>query len=123
MILQKIDFISHSGKPLDFKIECDGLDESDWECAAYIIHKKIRFKKVIGIPRGGLKLSNPLEKYEEDNLELPILIADDVFTTGGSMIEAREKIRKSDMYSSIIGVVLFARNKTPDWISAVFQMW
>lgn len=119
MILQKIDFISHSGKLLDFKIECDALDESDWECAAYIIHKKIRFRKVFGVPRGGLKLSIPLAKYIEDDDTLPILIADDVFTTGGSMEEARKQINEKN----VIGVVLFARNETPDWISAVFQMW
>lgn len=34
-LFQKVDFISHSGKPLDWKLECDALTDKDWECIAY----------------------------------------------------------------------------------------
>ena len=33
----KEDFISHAGLPLTWKVECDALDENDYEALAKIV--------------------------------------------------------------------------------------
>jgi len=114
----KQDFISHSGKELDFKIECDALTDEDIETLSYIISKKFNFFGVIGIPRGGLRLAKALEKYKTMESSY-LLLADDVLTTGKSMRGYRDKYIKY----SVIGTVLFARGKCPDWVIPLFQMW
>jgi len=112
------DFILHSGGKSNFFIDCDTLSDADWQALArYIYDKGFRFRKVIGIPRGGLKLAEALKPYCFPNPEYPILIVDDVLTTGKSMEE--EKIKHNE---SVIGIVIFARNPCPNWIKAVFQM-
>lgn len=114
-IFKKMNLTLHSGAKSDFKIECDALDDEDIETIAYLISKKVNFRKVIGVPNGGIRLQKSLEKYITDGL---ILIVDDVLTTGKSMEEMRNKEGKET-----IGVVIFARNKCPDWITPIFQMW
>ena len=116
----KENFISHAGKELDFKIECDGLSHKDWETLAYIVSKKYKFRNVIGVPKGGLKLSQPLQRYN-DHSSNNILIVDDVLTTGMSMEEVKKKLN-SKIYN-IIGIVVFARNSCPEWINPIFKMW
>lgn len=121
-LFQKVDIILNSGKPSDFKIECDALTDEDIETFAYLISKKYTFRKVVGVPRGGVRIENALQKYTTNNNEHPILIVDDVLTTGGSMKRHRDMY--DDMgYVGIQGVVLFARGECPDWIDSVFKMW
>ncbi len=121
-LFQKVNFISHSGKPLDWKLECDALTNEDWECIAYLISKKFTFYGVSGVKQGGLKLAKALEKYCDNNLmEGLFLIVDDVLTTGGSMEEMKKYYRICTS-ASIQGVVLFARGECPDWITPIFQM-
>lgn len=117
-LFQKADIILSSGKKSDFKIECDALTNEDWECLAYLISKMTKFKMVYGVPRGGKKLEKCLEKYCIEDRILPNLICDDVLTTGSSM----NKIKSSYSSVNMIGVVIFARGKCPDWITPVFQM-
>ncbi len=107
-------FKSSSGKELSWKIECDHLSDKDWQWAAHIIGTNFYFNRVEGIPRGGLKLANLLQAYTKSGGKL--LIVDDVFTTGTSM----EKQRNGR--EDVIGVVLFARNQTPDWIEAIWNI-
>lgn len=130
-LFKRKKFISHSGKSLDFKIECDMLKNSDWEAIAFIIHVKMRFQSVTGIPRGGLKLAKKLEQYTEvGNKTLPHLIVDDVLTTGKSMEKMRDELvyveRKTQ--GGILGVVLFSRQSVEDedllgWVFPIFQIW
>ena len=104
-------FRSHSGKTLPFKIECDDLSNEDWECLAWIVTNNVRpFGSVEGIPRGGEYLANVLQQYVTKG---PLLIVDDVYTTGKSMEEQRNKRNAK-------GAVIFARTTPPDWIKAVF---
>ena len=111
----KKEFISHSGKKLDFKIECDALTYKDIETLAYIISKRFIFSEVFGVPNGGIRIANALKKYRsEDN---PYLIVDDVLTTGKSMEDYRRLIMRDT-----IGVVLFSRGKCPSWITPIFKM-
>lgn len=119
----KESFISHAGLDLDFKIECDALTEDDWKTLAYIVSKHIKFKFAYGIPRGGLKLSVPLMEYQTDAANLPVLIVDDVLTTGGSMEKAREHLIKIFPKDHFVGVVAFARMEHADWIKPIFRLW
>lgn len=104
----------HSGGTSDWKINCDALTDAAWECIAYLISTKHKFGRVIGIPKGGLKLAKALTKYLADGA--PTMIVDDVLTTGNSFEEIRES-------KESFGVVLFARGNCPNWVYPVFQLW
>lgn len=125
-LFMKGDIVLSSGFTSDFKIECDALTDDDLECLAYLVSKKIGFRRVIGIGRiysGGRRFATTLLKYS-DPLQPTILIADDVLTTGKSMQDMRYNALMAGTKSEDIkGVVIFAREKCPEWINAIFQMW
>ena len=83
------DFTSHAGLPLKWKIECDAISPEQWSALATMImdYQKEPFSKVVGIPRGGIKLQNALRKYSEWEQKHPWLVVDDVYTTGTSFRE------------------------------------
>lgn len=108
-------FKLHSGSNSSFKIDCDYLSNSDIEALASLIADIIGFGKVIGVPRGGIRLAKALEKYCSDNNTT--LIVDDVLTTGNSMEEAKSKLEDE----KVIGVVIFARGKCPSWVISLFK--
>jgi len=104
-------FVAHSGGVLDWKIECDALTDADIECIAWVFSTKIGdFGSVEGIPRGGVRLAEAMRKYASKG---PLLVADDVFTTGNSMEEQRN-------HRFAKGVVIFATSPTPYWIRPLF---
>lgn len=112
-LLQLADIVLHSGKKSKFKIECDSLTEEDWNTLAYLGSRIVgKFSKVYGIPRGGIPFARALEKYADN--DGPLLIADDVLTTGGSIVE---KLREG-----CVGLVAFARGKCPEGVKAIFYM-
>jgi hypoxanthine phosphoribosyltransferase len=116
-MFDKVDFVSHSGLPLTWKIECDALTDSDIECLAYMISQHFSFGKVVGVPRGGLRLAKALEPYHQEARATSTLIVDDVLTTGNSM----ERIRQT-ITGHTVGVVIFSRMENPPvWIHPVFQ--
>ena len=82
---------------------------------AYIVKEKVKFREVIGIPEGGVRFAQALERYKQGGY--PTLIVDDVLTTGASM----EAIRKKRGRDSI-GIVLFARGECPNWITPLFRL-
>ena len=108
-------FCSHSKFQLPWKIDCSAFSDGDWECIASIIRWKFAFSKVIGIPRGGLKLQKLLEGYTE--LGYPTLIVDDASTANNSFIEARK-----DIEGPVFGVVVFARGPVPNWVWPIFTV-
>ena len=108
----------HSGEESDFKIECDALTDEDIETIACLISKKHAFKKIIAGPSNGQRLEKALKQYITPDEYLPVLVIDDVFTTGKSMEELRLKAEEH-----CTGVVIFARGECPDWIDPLFQMW
>ena len=109
------DFISHAGLPLTWKVECDALTDNDYEALAKIVSEKLTFRDVKGIPRGGIPFEKALKPYRTNDDNDPLLIADDVYTTGTSMREVYEE--------GAIGIVVFARNEiTDDWIKAIWQL-
>ena len=109
------DFISHAGLPLTWKVECDALTDNDYEALAKIVSEKLTFRDVKGIPRGGIPFEKALKPYCTNDDNDPLLIADDVYTTGTSMREVYEE--------GAIGFVVFARNEiTDDCIKAIWQL-
>jgi len=88
-LFQKQKFTSHAGIPMEWKIEMDAISDKEWDCLASMImdYQKEPFSKVVGIPRGGIKLQNALHKYAEREPKHPWLVVDDVYTTGTSFRE------------------------------------
>jgi|TARA_Y100001951_G_scaffold27881_1_gene21697 hypothetical protein len=125
-LFQKIDFTSHAGLDLTWKIEMDALSQKEWECiSTMILELSPPFREAIGIPTGGVKLQNLLNQYGTGERTDPICIVDDVLTTGNSM---NEFLQICGCFGSLpnpntyIGWVVFARNKPPHWCKALFQM-
>ena len=112
-LFQSGQFLAHSGQMLDWKVDCDALGDTDFECLAKLV--EVDFSEVIGIPRGGLCFAEALRPYISGPRN-PVLIVDDVLTTGKSMNEMRDRIG-----SSSVGVVIFARAKPPAWVMAIWQ--
>ena len=127
-LFQAIDFTSHAGKALNWKIEMDALSTQEWDCLAQMIYEyePRNFGEVVGIPRGGLPLARALEGYATGNEDDPILIVDDVLTTGGSMNTFQmDFFRNRDTKRGYIGWVVFSRaplEHANGWISALFTM-
>lgn len=109
----------HSGEVSDFKIECDALEEGDWLTLAQLVAKRFKFRHVEGIPNGGLQLAQALDRFCDHYARIPLLIVDDVLTTGRSMEAARQI---ADVEGAV-GVVVFSRGRCPSWIYPLFQMW
>ena len=124
----KEDFISHAGNPLTWKIECDALSDDDWACIAHmIIERETRsFSKVIGIPRGGKKLEEALQPYVSFGI-YPVLVVDDVWTTGTSFAEFTQiqTIKQELDECEWFGWAAFARNFIPtdSKVNALLRMW
>lgn len=119
-LFQKQDIVLNSGQASDFKIECDALAYMDLKCLCYLISKKLKFKRVVGVPTGGIRIQHELAQYCIDDESLPLLICDDVLTTGGSMNRLKSELESTE--SNIIGVVLFSRGKCPAWVESVLSL-
>ena len=115
------EFISHAGLKLGWKIEMDALYTDDWRCLAKMImeYETRPFRTAVGIPRGGVRLGQMLDKYSTGNPDDPVLIVDDVYTTGTSF---REFIAEQYPDEKIICWTVFARNPVTDNVNALFQM-
>ena len=112
------DVVLHSGRRSDWRIDCDALTTEDWDCLAYMAMERLGWPKiygVLGVPRGGLPLAHALDRYITGN-EGPLLLVDDVLTTGGSM---RAML---DRHPDSRGLVVFARGLCPAWVTPIFQM-
>ena len=125
-LFQQSNFKSHAGLDLTWKIECDAISDAEWECFAKMISEieTRQFSKVIGIPRGGVKLQNALSNYVSGNAFDPVLIVDDVWTTGTSFREFTEiQLIKNDIeQNGWFGWCIFARTMTDSKVAALFQM-
>lgn len=123
-LFQNIDFTSHSGVPLTWKIECDALTPDDWAWAAARVAERVSFHSIVGIPTGGWRFGDALEQYKRDDGHY-FLLADDVLTTGRSFREWHEILATNahPIRPNFLGVVLFARIPPPEpWIKALFIM-
>jgi len=84
-LFQSVEFTSHSGLDLNWKIEMDALNANEWNTIAkMIVEYSSPFSEAIGIPSGGVKLAELLNEYATKDPAHPICIVDDVLTTGKS---------------------------------------
>lgn len=117
-------FVSHSGFQLPWKIVLDG--NTGWEDLAEIVAGKFAFRSVYGIPSGGEDFARALDKYAEPRSRYPVLIVDDVFTTGRSFEETRLRLGPASLTEEgrrdFIGVVVCARGKCPDWVWPILSV-
>jgi hypothetical protein len=103
----------HSGGQSPYKIECDALTDSDWAGLAVIAVERLpAFGSVEGVPRGGLPFAKALAPHATSG---PLLIAEDVTTTGASL-EVHRAGRNA------IGVVAFARSGCPAWVTPIWSL-
>ena len=112
-------FISHSGKPLSFKIECDALTDEDLATLAKLVAMNITFDLAYGVPNGGCRFAATLNEYRSHNRNDKLLIVDDVLTTGTSMEDTKLMFGDGD---DILGIVIFARGPCPNWVIPIFQV-
>ncbi len=106
-----------SGAQSDLKIDCDALTDSDLECVAHELSKRLpAFGSVHGVPRGGLRLAQQMEQYTTKGRPL---IVDDVWTTGSTM-KALKKNLVGD--GEAVGAVIFARTWIAPWVHAWWGM-
>jgi len=109
-------FTLHAGGESDFKIDCDSLTDADINEIAKFVGRRIIFSKVLGVPKGGSRLANALKQYEEGP-KYPLLLVDDVWTTGKAMNSIKKRLK-----GDVIGFVIFARTKPEDWVRALFYV-
>ena len=130
-LFQTGEFTLSSGIQSNFKIDCDALTDDDIETLATIARTFIPetmfgdvpmrlVRGVYGVPSGGNRLVFALRELvlPTQAHNAPILIVDDVFTTGRSMETVRLKHSEP-----VCGVVIFARAPCPRWIKPLFQVW
>jgi hypothetical protein len=100
------DFVSHAGKELPWKIECDAIRPEWWDALARMVmdYQERPFYKAVGIPRGGVPFAQAMNKYASGDPNDQIMICDDVFTTGTSFKE-------------------FIRENFPDWTMGQGYRW
>lgn len=106
----------HAGGYSNFKIDCDALTDEDIRSISLQLTRRLpKYSAVEGIPRGGLRLAEAMGNFVTPG-NYPLLIVDDVFTTGASMEEHR------GFRVNVIGAVIFARSEPPAWITPLFRM-
>lgn len=107
-------FTLHSGSPSRFKIDADALTDEDLEALAYLASERVGpFGAVEGVPTGGERFAREMRRYVTGG---PLLIVDDVLSTGASMEEHRG-------HRHALGLVIFARvPPEQSWIDALFIM-
>lgn len=120
-LFQAGSFKLASGGASAWKLECEALTRDDWEGVARIAFEILPpFGSVLGVPRGGVPFAAALAKYATGNDNQPLLLAEDVVTSGGSI----EKFRKSlprEPLAGVWGVCLFARGASvPRWCIPLF---
>lgn len=107
------DFTLHGGERSYFKIDCDALSDSDLVCVAWLLSQRLPpFGEVEGVPSGGLRLAEQMCLYSRVG---PLLIVDDVLTTGKSITQHRGG-------RDAIGAVIFQRDHALSWVTPLFLL-
>ena len=77
------------------------------------------FSKAEGIPRGGVALGDALNKYATGDPDHPVLIADDVVTTGTSFNDYKKTLYPDEF---VYKWCIFARLTPTNGVNALFTM-
>jgi orotate phosphoribosyltransferase len=125
-LFQKGEFTLHSGRRSSFKIECDALTPEEWDTLAFLALAIApgSFSDVRPIPEGGKPFARAILR-QMDQLgwvftpDAPLLVVDDVWTTGRSFEEYRAS---QPIDQRVSGVVAFARSPVASWVRPVFQL-
>jgi adenine/guanine phosphoribosyltransferase-like PRPP-binding protein len=120
-LFQTVDFISHAGLPLNWKIECDALSDDEWKTIAKMIreYESQKWQYAVGIPTGATRLGEILTTYGTGSVKDPVLIVDDVYTTGKSFIDFEEKYYKD---KKVIKWAVFARKRPTENVNVLLQL-
>lgn len=113
------DFVLHAGAETYWRINAEALDASSIATIARMIADRVGpFFAVHGIPTGGEPLAKALAPYCSE--EGPLLVVDDVFTTGASMEEYRNYVGVIDTAFYVI----FDRSGglRPSWCKALWTL-
>ena len=103
-----------SGITSKFRINAHTLTVNDWEALAYMALTIVpQFGSVVGVPTGGIPFAEALKSYITCG---PVLIVDDVFTTGASIHKV------ANNYKDSILLVAFSRTTYHPGIHAVFTL-
>lgn len=124
----KGEFLLSAGNLSNWKVECDALTDEDWTTLAHMAHTLLglpAFHSVKHIPTGGMKLGAAMAKYIDPHGTC-LLICDDVWTTGKSMMEMFDSNQHGETtmerITSVIGLVTFARSPVPPWAHAIWHL-
>ncbi len=124
-------FTSSAGLELLWKIECDAMEPGDWDCLADRVAERFTFQAVHAVPKGkptgvdnGARFADALAHRRTEDGDY-YLIADDVFSTGGSMDRAKERTARVMPHLPRIGVTAWNRTGQvpPQWIASIFTFW
>ncbi len=119
MLFQQGLFQLSSGLYSFWKIDCDSLDIDDWSTLAQLLTERLpEFGSVQWVPSGGAPLAEAMSSYITKG---PVLICDDVWTTGGSM--KRHRASLGEQGRDAIGAVVFARTPLASWDSWVTPLF
>lgn len=120
-LFQKKRFQMNAGGWSDFKLECDALGAEDYATLAFLASRKMQWGNVHGVPSGGVPMEEAFRPYCVAG-HPTFLIVDDVLTTGGSLVRARERLEAEAPERTFKGLVVFARGPLPDWVRTFFTL-
>lgn len=123
-LFQLGEFQSAAGVILPWKIECDALTDEDWACLAATAAPLLfeRFHRVVGVPNGGLKFAQAMQRYASPSGIT--LVCDDVWTTGKSMRACADEQQRLRSVTNLawIGIVAFARGPLDPNVTALWTL-
>lgn len=124
-LLRAGEFRLHSGAATDFKIDCDALTDEDLDAAAAQLARRVgRFRRAFGVPTGGDRIAAALAPYATGDTLDPLLIVDDVATTGASLMHHLGVLAATgeDVAAARAAVIFDRMPVTHPWIIALFRL-
>lgn len=114
------DFRLSSGEASNFLIDCNALTDDDLAALAVMVRDWVGlFTHVEGVPEGGLRFAEQLQKFcKASDFERRLLV-DDVWTTGRSMQEYAAR-PGAPVYHEFL--VIFGRRPPPAPMRCLFLM-
>lgn len=97
-----------------FRINADVLTVDDWNALTHLALQIIPpFGSVVPVPTGGIPFADALKPYTTEG---PVLVVDDVLTTGKSIIDM------SAQFEDSILLVAFSRMPRAQWFHTIFTL-